>query len=169
MRRVLQGLLVALAGRAPRRAARRAAFLALALVLLFGLALRPVLVRGHSMEPTIRDGAWRIASRWWFAFQREPERSDVVLIRRVGGRMFYLKRVLGLPGETVQFVSGRLMINGSPHVEDYRSPASDWSMPPVLLGPDEFFVAGDNRSMDFAEHAAGKVERRHLAGKLIWP
>ncbi len=142
--------------------------MALALAVFLGVLARPVIVRGHSMAPTLRDGSWRIATRWWCDAQRRPGRGDVVVIRRVGGRMYYLKRVLGLPGETVHFESGRLWINGHPIPEAYRSIPSDWTLAPVRLGPEEFFVAGDNRGMPAAEHAAGRVERRFLAGK-IWP
>ena len=161
-------LKVAITGRSPRRNLSRVICLAAHVLVLFGLLFRPFVVRGRSMEPTLRNGAWRIASRWWVESQRQPVRGDVVIIRRVGGKVFYLKRILGLPGETIQFNAGQLLVNGRPIEEGYRSGPSDWSMPAVRLGSDEYFVAGDNRRMQLADHAAGKVERRRLAGKL-WP
>ena len=143
-------------------------YLAAFALAMFGLLLRPVVVRGRSMEPTLHNGAWRIAARWWLESQRQPGRGDVVIIRRVGNKVFYLKRILGLPGERIQFNAGQLLVNDQPIDESYRSGHSDWSMPAIRLGPDEYFVAGDNRSMPLADHTAGKVERRHLSGKL-WP
>ena len=155
-------------GESPARTLRRTVLLAAFLLILFGLLLRPVLVRGRSMEPTLRDGTWWAATRWWMDVQRTPDRFDVVVIRRVGGRVFYLKRVLGLPGETISFSRGQLWVGGEPLEEPHRTPDSDWSMPPVTLGPDEYFVAGDNRNMPMMDHAAGRVSRGALAGAL-WP
>ncbi len=90
----------------------------------------------------------------------------MVIIRRAGGRAFYLKRILALPTETIAFDNGELLVNGKRVEEPYRSKSSDWTMHPIQLGPDEYFVAGDNRSMPMADHAAGVVHRRSLAGAL---
>lgn len=158
---------VALAGRSPRRTLRRAVIGALVTALLFGVFLRPVVIRGRSMEPTLPNGGWHIASRWWFDGQRRPDRGDVVVIRRVGGRVFYLKRVLGLPGEVLAFDRGALLINGQVIPEPWLTDAGDWSLAPLPLGPDEYFVAGDNRTMPIEDHAAGRVERRRLAGRIV--
>jgi signal peptidase I len=155
-------------GRSPRRTLRRAVRPALAAALLFGALLRPVVIRGRSMEPTLPDGSVRLATRWWTDAQRRPARGDVAVIRRAGGRMFYVKRIIALPGETVALNRGTLYINGAVTPEPYLADAGDWSMPEIRLGPDEFFVAGDNRSMPIEDHALGRVERRRLAGR-IWP
>lgn len=157
-----------LIGRSPyRKTLYRLGILALLATLVFGLWLRPVIVRGHSMEPTLHDGAWRIGTRWWMDAQRRPARGELVVIRRAGGKMFYLKRVLGLPNEVISFERGRLLINDETRPEPYHLTPSEWSMPAIILGPDEYFVAGDNRTMPMAEHAAGRVERHYLAGR-IW-
>lgn len=158
---------IALVGRSPRRTLRRAAAAALATALLFGVLLRPVVIRGNSMEPTLSDGGWHVATRWWFDTQRRPARGDVVIISRVGGRVFYLKRVLGLPGETLEWERGTLLIDGTVQPEPWLVSAGDWTLAPVRLGPAEYFVAGDNRSMPIEDHAAGRVDRRRLAGKLL--
>lgn len=157
-----------LVGESPAKTLRRGFLLAALTLLLFGVILRPVVVRGRSMEPTLRDGTWWVATRWWMDAQRKPDRFDLVVIRRAGGRVFYLKRVLALPGETVSFYAGRLRINDRPVEEPHATTGSDWTMDPVSLGPDEFFVAGDNRAMPMMDHAAGRVARRTLAGAL-WP
>lgn len=157
-----------LLGRSFRRTLRRAGILALLTLILFGLWLRPVIVRGRSMEPTLASGAVRVATRWWTDSQRRPIRGEIVIIRRAGGRVFYLKRILGLPNETIAFEDGRLIIDDEPVAEPYRSPSSNWTMHPITLGADDYFVAGDNRSMPMADHAAGLVNRHNLAGRL-WP
>lgn len=151
-----------------RQAPTRLIAVAALTLIVFGLVFRPVFVRGHSMEPTLADGSLRVATRWWLDSQRHPARGDVAIIRRAGARVFYLKRILALPKETIAFSEGRLFINGMELPEPYRSTESNWNMPPVTLGVDEYFVAGDNRGMPMQEHAAGKVNRQHFAGRL-WP
>lgn len=165
---LVSGALRCIFGKSPRKTLNRVVLLALLTLLLFGLWLRPVVVRGHSMEPTLADGALLIGTRWWFDAQRHPGRGDVVVIRRAGGRVFYLKRVLALPGETIAFTEGLPFIDGKQLVEPYRSADSNWNMPATTLGVDEYFVAGDNRSMPMQEHAAGIVQRHNFAGEL-WP
>lgn len=120
------------------------------------------------MEPTIRNGSAGLATRWWIDAQRNPERGDIVLIRRPGNQGFYLKRVLGLPGETLAFKDGVLFINGQMESEPWVRTRSDWTLPPVRLGPDEFFVAGDNRAVAIYEQTAGVVHRSRLGGRLIF-
>ncbi|MBW7908900.1 MAG: signal peptidase I [Kiritimatiellae bacterium] len=149
-----------------RAVAWRTTVLALLTLLIFGVWLHPVVVRGSSMEPTLSNGTWHLGTRWWMDSQRHPHRGAVVIIRRAGGQTFYLKRILALPKEAIAFRQGQLYINAVLVEEPYRSLHSDWTLPPVELGPDEYFVAGDNRSMPMADHAAGVIHRRSLAGEL---
>ncbi len=126
---------------------------------------RPVRVRGISMEPTIRDGTIRLARLRLFR-HHPPTRGTVVVIALPGGQTFYAKRVVGLPGETVAFRYGRLMINGKSIEEPYLADPGTWNAPDVPLGDNEFFVVGDNRHMPMAEHVAGVVNIRHIKGGL---
>jgi signal peptidase I len=156
-----------LLGRRPSRTLLRALVLAL---LTYGAGrhlARPVRVRGTSMEPTLADRSLHLASL--VRYRRiPPARGDVVIIAMAGGRAFYLKRVLGLPGERVQLEAGRLFINGAEQPEPYLPEGGAWSMPERPLGPDEFFVAGDNRRMPLEDHAAGVVHRERIAGGLLF-
>jgi signal peptidase I len=104
-----------------------------------------------------------VAYRW-----TDPRRGDIVAIRGAGNALVYLKRILGLPGETVAFARGQLHINGHPVAEPYVLFAGAWGRPPVRLGPGEYYVAGDNRDMPWEEHLAGTVQRRNIAGALLW-
>jgi signal peptidase I len=79
----------------------------------------------------------------------------------------YLKRVIGMPGETVAFVNGQVLINGQALDEPYEKLPCGWNLPPEKLGPDEYFVVGDNRSMPSENHTFGKVERNRIVGKAI--
>jgi signal peptidase I len=96
-----------------------------------------------------------------------PERGDIVSIRMAGISIMYVKRIVGMPGESVAFEGGRLVINGDVMAEPYLQYPSDWNRDPVVLGPSEYFVVGDNRSMPIANHVFGRVERKRIVGRVI--
>jgi signal peptidase I len=79
----------------------------------------------------------------------------------------YMKRIIGLPGETVAFAGGRVLINGEVLDEPYEKTPCDWNCPPVKLGPDEYFVVGDNRTMPSENHVFGKAGRDRIIGKAF--
>jgi signal peptidase I len=81
--------------------------------------------------------------------------------------IMYLKRIIGLPGETISFVGGRVRVNGNTLDEPYEKWACDWNTAPVTLKPDEYFFVGDNRSMPKEEHTFGKAERSRIVGKAL--
>jgi signal peptidase I len=118
------------------------------------------------MLPTYKDRSWNFVNRLAY-LRHEPQRGDVVSIRLAGIHRMYMKRIIGLPGETVGFVDGRVLINGEVLDEPYEKYACDWNRSPVKLEPDEYFVVGDNRSMPQPEHKFGKVERGRIIGKAI--
>ncbi len=146
----------------------RAALLAVACVVVFKFILIPVRVSGASMAPTYGDGI-NLVNR--LAYRNgDPARGDVVAVRfRPTGRsVLLMKRVVGLPGEWIGFGNGRVMVNGEPLEEAYLQYPSDWNAEPVLCGPDEFFVVGDNRSMAREDHQHGRAKRSLIAGKMLW-
>lgn len=154
-----------LVGAAPARTLLRCLLWAALAYVVFGGLARPMLVRGRSMEPTIHDGTLRFAHMWRYLL-RDPERGQVVVIAMPGGRSFYCKRVLGLPGETVAFYRGALLVNGQVWPEAYLADGGSWTVPEVTLGEREFYVVGDNRSLSMAEQVAGVVARRYIVGGL---
>ena len=82
----------------------------------------------------------------------------------------YMKRVVGLPGESIAFRDGKLYINDQPIDEPYvKSPRMAWQMPPMHLGPNWYYVVGDNRSMSFEDHYQGKADLvTGIVGKVIF-
>ena len=90
---------------------------------------------------------------------------------------YYIKRIIGLPGETVQIVDGVIYIDGEPLEENYGyEPIEDAkrASEPILLGEDEYFVMGDNRndSSDSRDPAVANVSRSQIIGRAfvrIWP
>jgi signal peptidase I len=155
-----------LIGRNPKVTLLRAAILALACFLFFKFILLPVRVTGGSMLPAYRDGSVNFINRLAYR-SHDPRRGDVVGIRFSGNSVMLLKRVVGLPGENVSFSGGRLLINGLPQGEPYLKWPCDWNRPPRLLGPDEFFVVGDNRTMPMQDHQFGAAERRRIVGRIV--
>ena len=132
-------------------------------------------VYGHSMEPVLKDGQTVLVDKLAYRLG-EPERFDVIVFRdrREEGR-YYMKRIVGLPGETVQIADGRVTIDGvlleepseREEIRDARR-ASE----PVVLGQAEYFVLGDNRngSSDSRDSDIGNVSAEQIIGRaVLWP
>ena len=154
-------------GRNPRRTLIRIAILAVFSFVTFGWLLTPIRVRGISMEPTYRDGAFNLVNRMVFR-ARQPRRGDVVAIRLAGPNVLYVKRIVGLPNERVAIVGGVVRIDGGPLVEPYVSKRLAWDYGEVTVGPREYFVVGDNRGMRMSDHDFGRVDARRILGRLLF-
>jgi len=160
-------LLIPIVGRNPRATLLRIAFTSGLAVVVFGWVLVPLRLSGISMLPTYEDGALNFANRaaYW---THEPVRGDVVAIRMAGPNAFYVKRIVGMPGERVEIVAGTVTVNHEVLIERTVVRRAQWNMAPVDLAPGEFFVVGDNRSMKIEHHDFGRVSRRRIAGKLLF-
>lgn len=154
-------------GRNPKRTFIRIAVLVVTVTVLRAFVFLPIDTNGPSMEPTYRDGI-NIVNQLAYVFH-PPQRGDVVGIRvaETGHSIMYMKRIIGLPGETISFQRGKAFINGEPLDEPYLKYHSDWSMPPETLGPDEYYFTGDNRSMPRSLHTQGRAHRSRIVGKVI--
>jgi signal peptidase I len=83
-----------------------------------------------------------------------------------------VKRVVGLPGDTVEVAGGRLIVNGRKVDEPYVGQAMSYVVPPVVLGEDEYFVLGDSRNASHDSHVWGVLPGQFLVGKVlarVWP
>jgi signal peptidase I len=153
-------------GRNPRVTLIRAVILGVLTVIAFKTTLYPVRVQGGSMLPNYNNG--RINFIYRLAYRsHDPRRGDVVGVRFAGPSIMLLKRVVGLPGETISFSKGHVVVNGTPLPEPYLKWKSDWEREPVQLGPDEFFVVGDNRTMPISDHTFGIARRERILGKTL--
>ena len=153
-------------GRNPRMTLARVAILIVTCFVVFKFVLLHIQIRGISMLPTYPDHSRHFVNQLAYLWH-EPQRGDVVGIRLAGFHEMYMKRIIGLPGETVAFVDGRVLINGEVLDEPYEKTTCDWNRAPVTLGPTEYFVVGDNRTMPIELHTFGKVERFRIVGKTI--
>ncbi len=156
-----------LIGANPKRTLLRAALLIASAVLIFGWVLVPTRTQGISMQPTYESGALHFVNRFSYV-GAGPRRGDIVAIALGGERVYYLKRVVGLPGERVKIVSGVVHINDAPLAEPYVMKRRPWDIDEVELRSHEYFVIGDNRGMNAGDHDFGRVLRSRIAGRVVF-
>jgi signal peptidase I len=165
-------LQIVLIGRRPAVTLVRMAILAGLCVIIFKFILLPIRVEGISMEPTYHNHGINCVNRLAY-WRHEPQRGDVVAIRFADPGHFstpsvmLMKRIIGLPGETVAFHEGQVYINGQLLDEPYLKTPCDWEHAPVQCGPDEYYVVGDNRTMPFENHLKVLAKREHIVGKVL--
>lgn len=135
-------------------------------------------VKGNSMRPTLEDGEWLFINKIGFLLGT-PDRGDIVILKdpqgSLGFREFLVKRIVALPGETVEARDGILYVNGREVVEPYTdSPIADGDFGPVTVPDGHYFVMGDNRhraaSTDSRTfHAVPEELIKGKAQFVLWP
>ena len=150
-------------GANPRRTTVRIVVLALVSIVTFGWILVPVRADGDSMLPTYYSGNFSLVNRMAYV-NGAPHRGDVVAIRLAGRRVVYIKRIIALPGERISVDDGNVTINGQPLFEPYVRHQRPWEVREVTLGPQEYFVVGDNRGTS----DSGVVEADRILGRLMF-
>lgn len=127
-----------------------------------------IVVHGESMETTLYNNDFMILDKISVRFDK-IKRFDVVVVQVPGEKI--IKRVVGLPGETVEYKDDQLYINGSVVEDDYGSNKTK-DFGPVLLGSDEYYVLGDNRSISADSRYFGPFTKNKIIGKtnlVIFP
>ena len=152
-----------IAGANPRRTLARVLVIVAVSYVVFGYVLLPVRGVGISMEPTIASGDLIFINRLAYRF-REPRRGDIVAVRLAGRSVVYVKRLIALPGERLKIEAGTISIDGIYLNEPYAQKRDDWWLPEATLGPDDYFVVGDNRSMRMENHELGTAPFARLIG-----
>ncbi len=137
-------------------------------------------VEGASMENTLHNGDNLIVDKLSYRVH-DPERFDIIVFPfQFQDNTYYIKRIIGLPGETVQIMDdGSIYINGEKLEENYgmeviKPETIGRAAEPIELGDDEYFVMGDNRnnSSDSRTDMVGNIKRENIIGKAwlrIWP
>ena len=137
---------------------------------------QPFIVRGASMDPTFQDGNYLIVDELSFQF-RKPERGEVIIFRfPEDTSKFFIKRVIGLPGETIEIKDNKIFLMGDSGpaeiTEPYLSEPLTAPNGAVELGADEYFVLGDNRLFSSDSRRWGMLERNLVVGRAwlrLWP
>lgn len=140
---------------------------------IMAFVARSVWVDGQSMEPNFHHGERLLVDEVTYRF-RPPQRGEVVVVRIPSKPAPFIKRVIGLPGDTLYLKDGRLLLNGEAVDEPYLAEPTARNWGPYVVPPDAVFVLGDNRnnSEDSRFTEVGYVPRRHIIGRAVaryWP
>lgn len=149
----------------------------LVVLLIYQFVGQQVEVNGSSMEPSLSDENRLILEKISYRFDT-PERFDIVVFRPYDDEknLFYIKRIIGLPGETIQISGNKIYINDELLEEDYgKEPMEDSGAAEdgITLQEDEYFVLGDNRNRSTdSRYEVGNVDSDAIIGRAfakIWP
>lgn len=142
--------------------------------------IQPFYVKGASMEPTFDDHEYLIIDELSYRF-RVPERGEVVVFRYpLDPRQYFIKRIVGLPGETVRVADNSVIITNKERPEGFALDEKDYLGPEtithgdktVTLGEEEYFVMGDNRSASLDSRTFGPLPLQQIVGRVWirgWP
>ncbi len=133
----------------------------------------PFLVRGESMEPNFHNWDYLVIDKLSF-FLRDPKRGEIIIFHPpFDDKVFYIKRVIGLPGERIVINENKIMIfneensNGFVLEEDYLQNHYTSGKIDLTLGKNEYFVLGDNREVSYDSRKWGPVKRERIIGRVI--
>ncbi|MFH1968332.1 MAG: signal peptidase I [bacterium] len=133
---------------------------------------QPFIVKGESMSPNFESGDYLIVDEISYRFS-DPKRGDVIVFNYPKDTtQRFIKRIIGLPGETVNITNGEVRVaNGEEDIalEESYLPENlkTYGLVNVLLNTDEYFVLGDNREYSFDSRAWGVVSRKNIIGKAF--
>ena len=127
-------------------------------VLIRTFLVTPIIVQGTSMEPTLKEGNVMILNK-----VAKIDRYDIVVIKSDKNSNVLIKRVIGMPGETIEIKDGHIFINdklvNTKHSDELTS-----DYPLTIIGKDEYFVLGDNRSVSADSRVFGTFKKSEIKG-----
>ncbi|MGH2442407.1 MAG: signal peptidase I [Chloroflexota bacterium] len=152
------------------------AILTIAIFLIVRVALQNFKVEGYSMFPNLHNGEYILVNKVDYLLH-PPHRGDIIVFQATPAGApdkDYIKRVIGLPGETVAVHNNFVWINGHKLIEPYIStlnrPAYTWG--PAVVPPNDYFVLGDNRNDSADSHIWRWLPKKYIIGKAwisYWP
>ncbi|MEP7198915.1 MAG: signal peptidase I [Chloroflexota bacterium] len=129
-------------------------------------------IEGYSMEPNFHDGQYLLISKIDYLLHT-PERGDVIVFTSPQNpERDFIKRVIGLPGDTVDIREGKVFVDGKELPQTYNVNPGSYNFGPAKVGPDQLFVLGDNRNNSSDSHSWGMLPRSDIIGKAwisYWP
>lgn len=133
-----------------------------------------------SMIPTLQIDDRLVVEKISYRFN-PPQRGDIIVFRapqkaldaaQVQGKAAYIKRIIGLPGETIEVKDGKVFINGEVLQEDYIQAPPTYTLPPEVIPAEEYLVLGDNRNSSSDGHVWGFLPKEAIIGRAVvrfWP
>lgn len=136
---------------------------------------KPIIIQQQSMEPNFYSGDYVITSRQAYNLFGDPQRGDIIVFKSdlytdEGEAKNLIKRIIGLPGDTVEIIDGEVYLNGEMLNEEYiKEPGLSGEMEAVTVPEGELFVMGDNRrvSQDSRSGAVGTISQNTIVGKVV--
>ena len=142
-------------------------------VLIRTFIATPVIVVGDSMVPTLKEGQWLLLNKIGYQF-KEIERYDIVVIKMEKSEI--IKRVIGLPGETIEYRNNILYIDGHEENSEFNFDTDDFTLKSICncdtIPADKYLVLGDNRPISKDSRMIGLIDKKDILGKAvyrIWP
>ncbi len=136
---------------------------------------KPFIVKGSSMDPTFETWDYLIVDEATYNFRKDPERGDVVIFKAPTAKgTYYIKRIIGLPGETVKIINGQVVIINDKFKEGYSldepyisNKNKSYKNIELKLKDDEYFVMGDNRAGSYDSRVWGPLKREAIVGRAF--
>jgi signal peptidase I len=146
--------------------------LALTIFFIVNATVQTFVVVGPSMLPNFENGQRLLVSKVAYRLH-EPERGDVVIFEAPNNEQEdYIKRIIGLPGDTVEVKDGAVYVNGAKRDEPYITNPPNYTLEETKIPENDYFVLGDNRINSNDSHSGWLVPRENIIGKAwlsIWP
>ncbi|MBU0732008.1 signal peptidase I [Patescibacteria group bacterium] len=134
--------------------------------------IQPFYVKGASMEPNFFDYEYLIIDEISYRFN-DPARGEVIVLKDPRNtNQYFIKRIIGLPGETVEVDNGEIKVNGEKLDEENYLNVMTGGDISVTLGDEQFFILGDNRSASLDSRVFGPIDEKEIIGKVwirAWP
>lgn len=141
--------------------------------------VQPFLVDGYSMEPNFFSGDYLLINEITYRF-KEPQRGEVVVFHYPGNEStYFIKRIIGLPTERVEIKDGKIYVFNKENPKGFEvgepylgEKVLTFPSKSVSLGPDEYFVLGDNRDKSFDSRSWGPLKKNEIVGSAwlrLWP
>lgn len=143
-------------------------------VLIRSFIATPVIVQGDSMVPTLEDKQLLLLNKLSYKFN-DIKRYDIVVIK-VDNNKEIIKRVIGLPGEIIEYRDNKLYINGKEEKSKYNYETEDFNMEEICncekIPENKYLVLGDNRTVSADSRIIGLIDKKDIIGKTtfsFWP
>src|SRR3989304_2624172 len=146
--------------------------IAIVIFLLLKTTIQSSVVIGPSMEPGLNNNQRLVISKVSYVFG-QPQRGDVIILHAPNSwQTEYIKRIIAIPGDTVEIKNGTVYVNGIELYEPYIADPPYYTFPKEEMAPNSYFVLGDNRNNSNDSHNGWTISRQSIVGKAwisIWP